>query len=93
MAEHIVELETAGWQVIHPVGCRGDLMKCPVTQLVRSLDGSPKIGRFFASAEKYRSEWRLVLGDEAPLEVQGSSRRIGHNWDTSPERGGVEFSR
>jgi hypothetical protein len=92
VTSHITEFSKHGWLVIHPVGCRGDLMKCPVTQLVRDLGKSPRLGRYEAWAERGRVDWKLVLGDdEVPWEIQGSARRIGHCWDTRPPAGGIPF--
>jgi hypothetical protein len=90
---HIVEFSQTGWSVNHPVGCRGDLMKCPVTQLARAFGKSPGDGRFEAWAERGRTEWRLRLGELVPREVQGTSKLIGHCWEPQSVIGGIDFSR
>ena len=91
---HIVEFWESGWMVIHTIACRGDLRRCPVTELVQDLKRSPAIGRWEAWAIRQGDDWRLVLGLPVPPEVEGTSRRIGTSWpreDQRPE--GIEFDR
>lgn len=89
---HIVEFDVNGWLVIHTLACPGDLRKCQVTALVQKLGKSPAIGRWEGWAVRQGDEFRLVLGEPVPAEIQGTSKRIGTSWpraDHKPD--GIDF--
>lgn len=46
--QHVIELRSDGWTIMHPLACRPRLFDCPVNRVGEELPGPPrgKLGRF-----------------------------------------------
>lgn len=86
IAEHILEMDQRGWMVIHPLRCPGNLLECPVTQICRQMTAPPATGRFWAAAEAVNSQYKLVIGERVPPEIEGTSRRTGYRFVPDKKR-------
>lgn len=90
ITEHIAEIDSRGWSVIHPIRCPGDLLKCEVTQIFREMtsldDAGGETGRFWACAEQKGNQVILHLGDRVPPEVLSTSKKTGYSFQPGRKR-------
>lgn len=87
MTNHIGVFNDKGWEVIHTLGCPGDLLQCPITVACQELEAPPKIGWYELDWElDRRKNVRLLYGEQVPFGTNNHfSRRTGYGYKSTRE--------